>query len=332
MNRPLLSVIIPVYNVKNYLTRCLDSVINQSYKNLEIIIVDDGSIDGSGEICDEYAVKDRRIKAIHQRNSGVSDARNAALRECIGEYISFIDADDWLEPDIYSIAIKSMIIEDADVLLFGFLNAEINAEGHYKFEKCRFWKSNREYDVICGIKQCNGILGYSGILWNKVIKRDLIFDKYFDNSVSYGEDLLYLAYAFEKCNTAIILHRYGYNYFINREGSAVTTKLNKSYIEFLQVSELVYHILSERGCSVTGVERIRIAVYTMCKKIKFKEIEKYDGHIRACRKIIKAISWKDMLDYIKDKDVQIKKKFVLLAILFDLKKVIKLNNFMNGDN
>ena len=94
MSHDLISIIIPVYNVEHYLAECLDSVLAQTYKNLEIILVDDGSIDGSGQICDNYAGKDSRIKVIHQTNAGVSAARNKGLKVAKGEYIGFVDADD----------------------------------------------------------------------------------------------------------------------------------------------------------------------------------------------------------------------------------------------
>ena len=92
-----ISVIIPVYNVEKYLKRCLDSVINQTYKNLEIILVDDGSTDNSGKICDEYAKNDKRIIVIHKENGGVSVARNIGLDICTGDYVNFIDSDDWID-------------------------------------------------------------------------------------------------------------------------------------------------------------------------------------------------------------------------------------------
>lgn len=100
-NQPLLSVIIPVYKVEKYLRQCVDSVINQTYKNLEIILVDDGSPDNCGKICDEYAQKDRRIKVIHQLNKGVSAARNLGTKLAQGEYITYVDSDDWLDVCMY---------------------------------------------------------------------------------------------------------------------------------------------------------------------------------------------------------------------------------------
>ena len=96
MATPLISIIVPIYNVEPYLRRCLDSIIKQTYINLEIILVDDGSLDGCPQICDEYEAKDDRIVVIHKVNGGLSDARNVGLDACNGEYISFIDSDDWV--------------------------------------------------------------------------------------------------------------------------------------------------------------------------------------------------------------------------------------------
>ena len=97
----MISTIIPVYNVDNYLPKCVDSIINQTYQNLEIILVDDGSLDRCPDICDEYAKKDKRIKVIHKKNGGLSDARNAGLEIAKGEYISFIDSDDYINEHMY---------------------------------------------------------------------------------------------------------------------------------------------------------------------------------------------------------------------------------------
>ena len=99
MNRPVISIIVPVYNVAPFLSRCLDSLVGQTYENLEIICVDDGSTDGSAAILDACAAKDSRIKVIHQENAGVSVARNRGLDAATGEFVTFVDADDWLEPD-----------------------------------------------------------------------------------------------------------------------------------------------------------------------------------------------------------------------------------------
>lgn len=112
---PLISLIVPVYNVKDYLKTCLQSILEQTYKNLEIILVDDGSDDGSSGICDEYARMDQRIKTIHLPHSGVSAARNAGLAAATGELLGFVDSDDWIDHDMYQYLYALMQEHDADV-------------------------------------------------------------------------------------------------------------------------------------------------------------------------------------------------------------------------
>lgn len=114
---PLVSVIVPVYNVEKYLPRCLNSLVNQTYENLEILLVDDGSVDSSGEICDAYAAKDNRIRVFHIPNGGVSNARNMALDNMAGEYVTFVDSDDWLNDKWIKIAVDDVCAKEADFFL-----------------------------------------------------------------------------------------------------------------------------------------------------------------------------------------------------------------------
>ncbi len=129
--KPLISVIVPVYNVEQYLNKCVDSIINQTYKNLEIILVDDGSPDRCGEICDEYAEKDDRVKVIHKENGGQGSARNMGLDICKGEYIAFVDSDDWIDLDMYECMMSDLLEYAADLSMCNFwiVNGEkISAE------------------------------------------------------------------------------------------------------------------------------------------------------------------------------------------------------------
>ena len=106
--RPLISVIVPVYKVEQYLDRCVQSIVDQTWKNLEIILVDDGSPDGCARMCDEWARRDARIRVIHKENGGLSDARNAGMAAATGESIGFVDGDDWIEPDMYRLLVEQM--------------------------------------------------------------------------------------------------------------------------------------------------------------------------------------------------------------------------------
>lgn len=129
-----ISVIIPVYNVEKYLSECLDSVVNQTYKNLQIILVDDGSTDFSGKICDEYAEKDNRITVVHQKNAGAGAAKNTGLELIDGEYFSIIDSDDYIELDMYKKMVKSLEKYNADIVQCLFRNVFVNDSFDRKYK------------------------------------------------------------------------------------------------------------------------------------------------------------------------------------------------------
>ena len=167
----LLSVVIPVYNVEKYLVECLDSVIKQTYKNLQIILVDDGSTDNSGDICDSYAKKDKRITVIHQKNMGAGAAKNTGL-DCVkGEYLSIIDSDDFIELDMYEKMISLMETNKVDVVQCGFNNYFVNGSIKRSFE-------NRKLTVNQYLKEMSVEWRYA-IFWNKLFKSNLLRDTRF---------------------------------------------------------------------------------------------------------------------------------------------------------
>ena len=116
----VISVIVPVYKVEQYLPQCIESIINQTYRNLEIILIDDGSPDNCGKICEEYAQKDKRIKVFHKKNGGLSDARNYGIARASGEYLAFVDSDDWIEPDMYEVLVNWIEDHQTDIVSCGF--------------------------------------------------------------------------------------------------------------------------------------------------------------------------------------------------------------------
>ena len=169
-----ISVIMPVYNVAAYLPQCIESVLNQDYQDLEVIIIDDGSKDESGAICDRYAAMDSRVRVIHQKNGGAAAAKNAGLRIASGEYLSFVDSDDYLEPDVYGYMLETLQSSDADAAQFSFRDVyRDRAEDQITHpERCvldgktylvRFTK-----DWTCAL------------LWNKLYKRSLFEGVFFE--------------------------------------------------------------------------------------------------------------------------------------------------------
>ena len=118
----LISVVIPVYKVEKFLNECVQSVLSQTYENLQVILVDDGSPDRCGEMCDKWADKDHRIQVIHKKNGGLSDARNAGLAVAAGAYIAFVDSDDWIAPQMYEVMLKTIKEQNADIVACGIVN------------------------------------------------------------------------------------------------------------------------------------------------------------------------------------------------------------------
>ncbi len=164
--KPEVSVIVPVYNVEPYLRRCIDSLVNQTLQNIEIILIDDGSTDGCGAICDEYATKDTRIRVVHQENAGLSEARNAGIDRARADFLMFVDSDDWVEPEFCELPLMLAKKHKADLVMFQF----------------RYSKNGRiqrkRLDVSEGIKTQKEALGLlasdAGMMaWNKLYHREL---------------------------------------------------------------------------------------------------------------------------------------------------------------
>lgn len=169
----LISIIVPVYNVSSYLEKCLDSIVNQSYSNLEIILVDDGATDNSGIICDTYSVKDKRIKVIHKENGGLSSARNAGIDIARGKYFAFIDSDDWIEFDFIELLYNSMKLDNADISQCSF----IQERGEHLSDINRV----EEVKLITGVDAIENLYNKhtyidTVVSWNKLYNRKL-FDE-----------------------------------------------------------------------------------------------------------------------------------------------------------
>lgn len=210
--KALITVIIPVYNAARYLRRSLDSLLGQTYRELEIICVNDGSTDESVSILTEYAGCDSRVKVIHQENSGVSAARNAGLDAATGEYVTFVDADDWVESDAYEKLMKHAP-DGVDLICFG-TQVEGDISDAEKEESMSYL--NRLSDGVIAPSVVN-IESMNGCVWNKLFRREMI-EKYhcrFPVGVPYGEDT-----AFVYCAAAIMQQAYGctqhlYHYLIH---------------------------------------------------------------------------------------------------------------------
>ena len=210
-SQPKISVIVPVYKTEGLLDRCVESIVGQTYKNLEIILVDDGSPDNCPAMCDEWAEKDSRIRVIHKENGGVSSARNAALDIATGDYIGFVDSDDWIEPEMYSSLIQKISESGKNIALCSYYAVEISGE---RYEcRCVVDKVVLDQDDYFRFIVLGGDGGY---IWNRLYDADILKEVRFDEDIWYSEDLLFNFKTAQKSNGAAILDKIEYNYVQKR--------------------------------------------------------------------------------------------------------------------
>lgn len=189
MNTALISVIIPVYNAGKYFNHCIESIVNQTYKNLEIIIVDDGSTDETPKSCDEWAKKDKRIKVIHKKNGGASSARNVGIDNAVGEYIGFVDADDYIDSDMYEVMLSQIIEHNADAARCGIIReADDGKKEDWTTGDCSIKEVNTK-DLLSDVGEGLGILPVSPC--NKLYKAECIGSIRFDTRFKFAEDTLF---------------------------------------------------------------------------------------------------------------------------------------------
>ena len=235
-NLPLISVIVPVYNIENYLPSCINSIMEQTYKNLEVILIDDESTDSSGELCDNYCIKDRRFRTIHQKNQGLSGARNTGLRECTGEYISFIDGDDYIHPQFYEVLYNAITKGDHS---FSMVGAKFVYEGGVKQEYDNI-KNPYTTRILSRDKLMEHLFRYNAsfgdvmimVVWNKLYKRETVKDLDFQNIPS--EDNEYSTRVFLNTSSAIYVENAKLYYYVQRASSIMHQPFGRREIDLIK--------------------------------------------------------------------------------------------------
>ena len=228
----MISVIVPIYNVENYLQKCIDSIINQTYKNLEIILVDDGSPDNCGRMCDVYALKDDRIKIIHKNNGGLSDARNVGLDAAAGDYIGFIDSDDSIHREFYEVLINLIFKYNADIAQCGFLRVNedavnnFNEDKPYADEKITLMSNCEALDNLYNENYVNTV-----IVCNKLYKRELFEDTRFPKGKTQEDEFTTYKLLFS-AKKVVSTSRQMY-YYMKRTGSIMGCGFNIEYLLLL---------------------------------------------------------------------------------------------------
>lgn len=256
MNSPTISVIVPVYNVEKYLPRCIDSILAQTFTDFELLLIDDGSKDTSGSICDEYAKKDTRIRVFHKDNGGVSSARNVGLDNAKGKWITFIDSDDWIGS---SWLLAYLNNKDEDIIIQGYTYSTQSDKTHIHVGNGNYIDRNIDKKLY-ELETCP--MSPIRIPWNKMYKLSIIKDNYirFDQSVSLGEDYIFNINYMAFCRTLKSIDEFDYYYMDSPTG------LNRKKYSYKNILEWNFKII-QAARNYSEKRREYLFMDTLSKKI-----------------------------------------------------------------
>lgn len=278
-----ISVVVPVYNVEKYIHKCLDSILSQTMEDMEIILVDDGATDNSGQICDEYQKKDARIKVIHKTNGGLSDARNAGTKEATGEYIIYIDSDDYIKETMIEKLYGLMTKYNPDVAVCGVYNVYANGQKPQCDVLEEFECSNVEAfaHLMVGQKIPGGI-------WNKMIKREIAEKIDFPVGKLY-EDAFYSTILMQKVKRVAVTTEPMYYYF-HRKGSITTSPFKKRDMDIIEAYQKNMEVIKEKFPEIEEKAKFRLdwAYFAVLDRIlqldDYRKCEQYPEVVRYLKK------------------------------------------------
>lgn len=312
-----ISVIIPVYNVEKYLPRCLDSVIAQSDCVKEIILVNDGSTDGSPLICEEYAKKDKRIKIINQENMGLSATVRVGIKAASCEYVGFVDSDDYIETDMFSILADNIQKANADVgicdydLVYDTQQEVKKQEADASYEVSTYEKTNGAFELPL-LPLLEDFTNISGSRWNKVIRRSLIVDNigYEDHNVRIGEDIALTIPVMFASEKVIYVKRNLYHYY-QRGESMVYSYRRENLDDWIKIKDILTRASIEYNYPLTD-SNLAALLYSVC----LSKIRKSKLTFKQRKKEIKIIGEaNEVRDLLKKLDIRQKSMFVTIIKL-----------------
>ena len=303
-----ISVIVPIYNTEKYIGKCLESIKKQTYKNLEIILVNDGSIDKSEEICKSYIEKDKRFTYYLTSNYGVSHARNFGLDKATGKYIMFIDSDDWLENNMIEILYKELIEKKCDIAVCDyFINFK---ELQIEHNKLNEEKIINEKNIMLEFLFDSEL--YGGYLWNKLIKKSIIKDIRFNEKIKIEEDVDFLCQIFENVNSIIYLPQKKLYHYVKRNESAVN--FNYSLKDLTKLLALEKKMKIKDEYQIKNLEKLEYEYYVIASQARYI-LRKYKIYDKKTNNQINNIRKKHFFEALYEAKGKEKIKVILLNIM-----------------
>lgn len=319
---PAISVIVPVYNVENYITKCVDSIVNQTFRDIEIILVDDGSTDNSGKICDEYLTKDDRVRVIHKKNGGLSDARNAGLDICTGEYIGFVDGDDYIDGDMYELLYKNIINYDADISMCRFrriYNNRIDDNGR-NLIRCTQDKKEIIEELYCGS------IGIS--VCSKLYKKKIFSQLRFCYGKTY-EDVYITLHTVENATKVVFDYKSKYNYILRENSITEKKEYNEKIKEEINAYLYNHSIICDKYPELIEASEYRLWwVYriTIERILNCRDYIAHLDEVNALQGIIRS----NLLYILKNKYLNWRQRISYILLCIDVNIYWRIKNIVNG--
>lgn len=318
-NEPLISLIIPVYGVEKFLQKCLDSILAQTYKNMDIVVVDDGSIDSSGEICDEYAQKDKRIRVFHKKNGGLSDARNFGIEKSRGKYITFIDSDDYIEPDYICFLYKLISSDNYKMSICSIFN-DFTKNGNIVDNGDGTFREISNVDAL-------EMMCYHHLIdtcaYAKLFERSLFDNVKFPKGKVF-EDIGTIYLLIDQCKKINCGFISKYHYVI-RDDSITTKKFNEAKCDLIEMTDkMASYVVRKYPKLKNAVKRRRI--YARFSTINQMLTIKDDTYLNLRDEYISFIK-DNMLSVVLDKNTPMRDKVGCLLLLIDFRLYKKIWNY-----
>ena len=251
-----ISVIVPIYKVEDYLKRCVDSIVNQTHKNLEIILVDDGSPDGCPALCDQFAAMDDRVKVIHKDNGGLSDARNEGVRISTGTYIIFIDSDDFIDQDMIELMYKEAKQKNADMVIMTH-----RYEGKEETESF-FYRTSKQIETLNGVEALHLMLSRIGwTAWGKLIRREIALQFDFVKGKLY-EDMDYIPKVTLASSVVVVMLDGLYHYVI-RENSIMGQTKNVTKVDYIELSSATIDYINNYNLNISEKRKLQAWMFIL---------------------------------------------------------------------
>lgn len=305
---PKISVIVPVYNSEKYIRRCVDSILTQTYVDFELLLINDGSTDRSGEICDEYAVKDCRVRVFHKKNGGVSSARNIGLDNAKGEWVTFVDSDDWVS-NSYLYNLLSHI--DSVDLVISYAEI-VYSTGKRRKENYGSKIITDKYDVLF----VENDLNWHTSPWSKLFKTNLCENLRFIEGMHIGEDLAFLYTYMLNCDKVYVSSDTDYFYYVENQDSLTkrVNHLNEELLSYHNVNQVIGKLIKSKG--ITSPKALsKLGWITAYYVRRVLNSLYYDGEKRTLSSRIKYIKTLDLEKYVKYIEISSYKERIYLYML-----------------